>query len=96
MVNKSRVTPEARRNILPDDSVQPIIAELCGIREAITLGFNSLQETFTLLPATYPHPSLFEGGSSRFTRSDHSENAAAGPSRTFHDDKEEIRGSFTG
>ena len=41
-VNKTRVTPEARRDNLPDDSVQPIVAELHAIREAITLGFDSL------------------------------------------------------
>ena len=62
-------------------------------RGAITLGFDSLRETFTFLPTSYPHPSSFEGSSSQFARSDRSENAAAGPSGTFQDDDEELGGS---
>ena len=95
-MNKSRMTPEAHCDILLDNSVQPIVVELHGIREAIMLGFDSLWETFTLLPTSYPRPSSFEGGSSRFTHLDCSENAAMGPSGMFHDDEEEIGGSFTG
>ena len=38
MVNKSRVMPEVRRDTLPDNSIQPIIAELHAIREAICQG----------------------------------------------------------
>jgi hypothetical protein len=93
-VNKSHATLEARCNTLPDDSVQLIIVELHAIRKAIAVGFDSLWETFTLLPATYPRLSSFGGGSSRFAHSDCSENAATGPSGTFHNDEEEIEGSF--
>ena len=95
-MNKTRVTPEAHHDNLPDDSVQPIVVELRAICEAITLGFNSLREAFTFLPPSYPRPSSFEGSSSLFAHSDRSENAAAGPSGTFQDDDEELGGSFTG
>ena len=85
--------PEARRDNLPDDAVQPIVEELRAIREAITLGFDSLREAFTFPPVSYPHPSTFTGSSSQFARSGHSENAATGPSGTFQDDDEELGGS---
>ena len=52
-----------------------------------------------LLSEIYPllaSPSSFKGSLSQFARSDHSKNATAGPSKTFHDDEEEIGGSIVG